>query len=422
MAWKLPIQVTTAFVTGVFLGLIITEGPLQIFNRLFSFYHAQTNLGEVKRILKRSYVLVGCILLTSLAFLFGIGYLEKIPTNLMLITAISACTVSLHRASYMIIYSQKKITGLITSYSLAFACLLTTYYLGDTLIPNTIERYFVGLILAFITLSIFAVREHYKITKISSTTDYKDKPHFYNPINKTDKTIKSKFKIQLWETLPYLLFGTFYFSTMFTDRILSWIYNPLIHSAHTGLPMIFNTVYHSGADMALVVLFPTSIIQYIMIVPIFMEINNISLVTKISEAKTLNKYITEKHTKLLLISILTSIITALILNFIIAIFDTDLSKPGLHILQIASISNVFLAIFTSNTLFLLLLNKAKQLAVISILCTIIVSSLGIILGQKGFENIVFAYLVSSIFGGLTSTVCILKIIKNSSSILFARFV
>ena len=422
MAWKLPIQITTAFVTGVFLGLMITEGPLQVFNRLFSFYNAQTNLGEVKRLLKRSYVLVGCILSISLVLLWGIGYLEKISTNLIMIATISVCTVSLHRASYMIIYAQKKMAKLIISYSIAFASLLVTYYFGQTLIHDDISRYFAGLILAFVALSIFAIHEHYKLTRISYAVDYADKPHFYNPISKTDKTIKSKFRVQLWETLPYLLFGTFYFSTMFTDRFLSWIYNPLVHSTNMGLPMIFNTVYHSGADLALVVLFPTSIIQYIMMMPIFMEISNISLVTKTSQAKSINKHIDKKYKKLFLISIVTSIITAVILNFAINIFDTGLSESSLHVLQIASIGNVFLAIFTSNSLFLMLLNKAKHLAIISIISTIIVSSLGIILGQKGFENIVFAYLASSIFGGVVSTIYTRKIMKNSSSILFARFV
>ncbi len=422
MAWKLPIQVTTAFVTGVFLGLLITEGPLQVFNRLFSFYHAQTNLGEVKRLLKRSYVLVGCILSISLVLLWGISYLEKISTSLVMITTISVCTVSLHRASYMIIYAQKKIIGLIVSYSIAFACLLVTYYFSETLIHDAISRYFAGLILAFIALSIFAIHEHRKITKISSAIDYADKPHFYNPISKTDKTIKSKFTIQLWETLPYLLFGTFYFSSMFADRFLSWIYNPLVHSANMGLPMVFNTVYHSGADLALVVLFPTSIIQYIMMVPIFMEINNLSLVTKTSQAKNINKYIDAKYKKLFLISIVTSVITALILNFTINIFDAGLSITSLHILQIASISNIFLAILTSNSLFLMLLNKTKHLAIISMISTITVSFLGIILGQKGFANIVFAYLASSIFGGVVSTIYVRKIMKHSSSILFARFV
>lgn len=422
MAWKMPIQITTAFVSGVFLGLAITEGPLQVFNRLFSFYHAQTNMGEVKRLLKRSYLLVGGILSITLVLLWTISLFDKIPSNLAMIITISISTVSLHRASYMIIYSQKRIGILITSYSIAFGCLLATYYLTGNLIPDSVDRYFAGLVLAFAALSLFAISEHLRLIKVSSKTISSDKPHFYNPISKTDKTIKSKFKVQIWETLPYIFFGTFYFSTMFSDRILSWIYNPLVPSLHTGLPMIFNTVYHSGADMALIVLFPTSIIQYIMMSPIFLEINNISVVTKISQVNYLSKHLEKKYNQLFLISILISIMTALILNFSINVFDTSLSQVSLHVLMIASISNIFLAIFTANILFLMLLNKTKYLAMITMISTIIVTTFGMLLGQQKFENIVFAYLTSSIFVSVVSTIYTRKIIKNSTSILFARFV
>lgn len=421
MAWRMPIQITTAFVSGVFFGLIITEGPLQVFNRLFSFYHAQGNMGEVKRLLKRSYLLVASILLTALVLLWAFSYFEKVPPIFVMIITISASTVSLHRTSYMIIYALKKIGILITSYSVAFGCLLTTYYFAGSLVPDSVNRYFVGLVLAFAALSIFAISEHHKLAKISPTT-ITDKPHFYNPISKTDKTIKSKFRIQVWETLSYLLFGTFYFSMMFTDRILSWIYNPLVSSLHVGLPMIFNTVYHSGADMALIVLFPTSIIQYIVMTPIFLEINNICVVTKISQVKNISNYLEKKYKKLFLISLLVSISTAFILNFIINMSDVGLSEISIRILLIASIGNIFLALFAANSLFLMLLNKTKNLAIISIVSTIIVATLGIVLGQQKFENIVFAYLSSSIFGSIISTVYVRKIIKNSGSTLFARFV
>jgi len=44
MAEKLPADIIIAFIAGVFLGLIFTEGPIQVFNRLFSFYYSQSNI------------------------------------------------------------------------------------------------------------------------------------------------------------------------------------------------------------------------------------------------------------------------------------------------------------------------------------------------------------------------------------------
>src|SRR5712692_8665376 len=107
MAWGLPMQITTAFVLGVFLGLFISEGLLQIFSRLFVFYHEQTNIGEVKRLLKRSYFLLSIILCAAVLSLYAYAYFEHLPNGLIEVTIISTVTISIHRTSFMIIYALK---------------------------------------------------------------------------------------------------------------------------------------------------------------------------------------------------------------------------------------------------------------------------------------------------------------------------
>jgi hypothetical protein len=423
MAWGLPIKITSAFVIGVFLGLAITEGVLQVFNRLFAFYNSQTNIGEIKRLLKRSYCLIGIILSIAMGALFVIGSIEKIPLNLVVITVISTITVSLHRASYMIIYALKKLGHLIVSYSVAFASLLSVYYLGQSFFPDGTTRYFVGLVIAFVVLSIFAIYPHYKLTKNTSTIVSGEKPHFYNPISKTDKTIKSRFNVQLWEAMPYIVFGTTYFATLFADRILSWIYNPMVTSSGFGLPMAFNWVYHAGADMALVVLLPASIVQYVMMGPIFMHVNNISIKIKVSQVNSITKFIQGIYHKLLLATLLTSVPTAVLLNFLIPVImsHAGLSQTSLHVLQIASVANVFLSLFTANSLFLMLINKVKPLAIISTISALIVTLGGITLANSGFQNLVIAYLAAAIFAGITSAIYTNKTMKNATSLMFARF-
>lgn len=423
MAWGLPIPITTAFVIGVFFGLGIAEGTLQIFNRLFSFYNAQNNICEVKRLLKRSYYLIGVVLLVTIGLLFVIGNAEKIPTNLIAITTISTVTVSLHRVSYMIIYALKKIGQLIIAYSAAFASLLSVYYFGQPIISDGISRYFIGLVVAFVILSIFSVYQHFKLTKNISIVITGEKPHFYSPMNQTDKTVKSRFSVQIWETMPYLLFGIFYFATMFADRILSWMYNPIILKGGFGLPMAFNSLYHSGADLALVVLLPTSIIQYVMMGPIFMHINNMSIKIKVSQMNKINRFIQDMYRKLLLTTILTSVTTAAILNFVAPIIlNVGFSQTSLHVLQIASVANIFLSFFTANSLFMMLTNKIKPLAIMSIMSASIVISVGVFLAQFGFQNLVFAYLAASVLLGIASAIYTNKIMKNITSLVFSKFI
>ncbi|HEX5457200.1 MAG TPA: hypothetical protein VFX64_02310 [Candidatus Nitrosotalea sp.] len=422
MAWGLPIQITTAFVSGVFLGLVITEGTLQVFNRLFLFYNAQTNMGEVKRLQKRSYYLVGIVLSAVVCALFAIGYVAEIPLNLIGIVAISTVTVSLHRASYMIIYALKKLVQLIVAYTAAFASLLLVYYFGQPLIFDNVTRYFAGLLTAFVALSVFSIYQHHKLLKANTKTITGDKPHFYNPISRTDKTIKSRFGIQLWEVTSYSLYGTFYLVTMFADRILSWIYNPLVVSKGFGLPMAFNSVYHAGADLALVVLLPASIIQYVMMEPIHMHMNNVSIKIKVSQANEIGKYIQNTYRKLFLITMFVSITTAIILNLAApyVMSHVEFSKTSMHVLQVASVANVFLSLFTANSLFLMFTNKIKLLAIIVMISSLIVIVGGVLLASSGFENLIFAYLGATMFAGLISTIYANKVVKNASSILFAR--
>ncbi len=422
MAWGLPIKITTAFLGGVFLGLVITEGTLQVFNRLFLFYNEQTNMGEVKRLQKRTYALVAVVLSASVCTLFAVGYVLHIPLNLVSIMALSTVTISLHRASYMIIYALKKLGQLIVAYSAAFASLLLVYYLGSTIIPDNVTRYFVGLIAAFVALSVFSIYQHYMVLKANTVTISADKPHFYNPLSRTDKTIKSKFIVQLWEVIMYSIYGTFYLATMFADRVLSWIYNPLVAQEGFGLPFAFNSVYHAGADLALVILLPATIIQYVMMEPVHMHMNNVSINIKVSEADVLVGYFKNIYKKLLLLTLLSSVTTALVLNLAepYIMSHVTFSQTSMHVLQVASIANVFLSFFTANALLLMLTNKIKFLAIVTMISALIVVVGGIIFAQYGFENLVFAYLIASVFLGVTSTIYARKVIKNAGSILFSR--
>ncbi len=428
MASGLPIQVTTAFVIGVFLGLFLAEGPAQIFSRLFYLYYSQRNIDEVKRVLKRNYVMVAAILTIATGALYGFAYFTNIPFNLVTITVISTTTVSLHRTSYMIIFALRKLGHLIIAYSMAFTSLLLVYnFLPHQLMSDPILRYFTALVSSFVVLSIFAIYHHFKITRKNSTTVIGDeRPHFFKFVSVTDKSIKSKFSIQLWETMPQFLFGTLYFVMIFADRIISWISNPIIAANGIILPMGFNSMYHAGADLALAVILPTSIIQYLIMIPVSTRINNMNLTHKVSEMKKIHKFLQDRYKKLLLATIFVSLITAGILNLmapqIITTSHFATSQVSLHVFRFASISNVFMAIFAANSSFMMFMNRVKPCVVISIMSAIIVAGGGFLLVHWGVENIVFSYMASTIVAAVTSTLFARRIAKNAGNILFARFV
>ena len=422
MAFGLPLRTTTAFIAGIFLGLAISEGILQIFSRLFTFYHEQENVCEIKRILKRNYILISIVLSATVCLLYGIASITHIPYNLVNVSVISMITISLHRTSYMIIYALKKIKHVIFSYSSAFVTLLAVYYYLPNVIPEASTRYFAALGAAFAVLSILAIYHHYKIISKASVPVIPEEIHFFRPPSSTEITIMSRFKIQVWETMPSFLFGTFYFTMIFSDRILSWIFNPMAKTI--GLPMEFNSVYHAGADLALMVLLSTSIIQYVLMSPVYIQIGNMTLNHKIYEMKKITSFLQQRYRHLLTVSIISSIATVIVLNFAASsiIFHAGGSQISIQVLHIASISNIFLSIFAVNSLFIAFLNRIKIIAAIAMAGTSIVIIAGSILAQSGFENIIFAYLGATIMAAITSTFYTNKIMKNAGAMFFSKYV
>lgn len=426
MVWGLPTQITTAFIIGVFLGLAITEGPLQTFGRLVNFYYVQTNIDEIKRLIKRNYILFSLIMGGTIAGLYSIASLANIPFELVTITVISTLTIGLHRTSFVIIYALKKLGHLLISYSGGFGALLLVYFLSTDLIPDIITRYFVALGSALAVLTAFAIYNHFSIlTKSSINVLVGETPHFYNPITIRKKTIGSRFYIQLWETMPYFIFGMFFFSMLFLDRMISWVFNPIISSiGEIPLMMEFNPIYHAGADPALLVILPAAIIQYVIISPIFLHVSNITVSNNVSQVANVDHTIKKHYKNLLLATIIPSLVMAVILNLFASEIMEILkgTEQSLQILRIATFSNILVSIFAANSMILIFLNKINLIAAISVLATAIIGFGGFFLGEFGFENIIYSYLASAIFATAISSILIRKHMKNAGSLVFSRFV
>lgn len=421
MVSRLPTDYITALMIGVFLGIFITQGPMDVFQRLFVMNHSQLNTSEARRTVKRNFVLISFIVVAASSLLFLFGYLADSPIRLVLLSVISLATVSLHRASYMIVYALKKLKLLVVSYSVALSLLLLIYYLTSNVIPDIVSRYLMALGVAFVWLSISAVYAHYKTFSNSSTHGVH--PHFYKSPRGINNTIKARVRVQLWDAIPYYILGTFLFVMMFGDRLISWFFNPVLHTNKASLPLLFNTTYHSGADPATLIFLITSIAQYMIMAGFYHEMSNITITHKITQIGVIDDFLQKRYRKLMLASIVTSCCIAISLNFLGSEIMTRLgaSDVSLNILAIASIGNVFISIFVANTMFATFMNRIKTLAIIALIASLILVLGGFVLAQKGFENIVYAYLVSALISASLSSIYIMRIIKNATSIYFARF-
>jgi hypothetical protein len=432
---RLPIEITTAFMLGVFLGLLISGGQLQGTGRLLSMYKSQANIGEVKRILRRNYLLLSIIIIAAISGVYGIATLTGTPRYLIAITMISTASLTLHLSSYTLLYVLRKIWQILASYAAALAMLVIVYYELSGAIPNPTLRYFVGLGSAFLVLSVSGIYYHLRIflskdsSLLSSEVDKRDDasqvdpPSFYNPVTTSTKTISSNFHVQIWETIPYYIFGMFFVSMLFGDRVISWAFNPHLISG-TSYPLLFNTAYHVGADTALLVLFPAMIVQYVMMGPVYEHVHNMSLSAKVTEAGQVDFFLQQKYKQVLVATLTTSCISAsLVISLaprIVALLGG--SSASAHILFVAALSNILMSIFGANALFLSFLNRIRSLAVIVIAGTIFVGVVGIALGLTGFQNVVYAYLGMSMMIVILSYAEVSKYLRRVASIHLAKFV
>ena len=438
MTRLLPVQVTTAFLSGVFLGILISEGSTQAFNRLFSFYYSQGNIGEAKRILSRNDNFVLTAIIVSASALIAIGFLANLPLPLILITIFSTATIAIHRSSYLVIYSLKKLGDVVVAYAAALTALVLVFlYLPQFVIDFIIRfipsfllvspqeivmRYFFALLVAFAILSVPAAYYDSKIMSSKSSAP-PEAPHFYAPFSIGDKTVPSRLGIQLWETLPYFIFGTFFFLMIFADRIISWIFNPFV-SDYGSLPLEFNSAYHVGADPALLILLVTTIVSYVILSPIYDRLGNASSRLTVASAGSVENILQNTYNQLLIASMLASTALAFFLNYE-ALEIVQYLRGGvisLQILRVASIADVFLSIFFVNAMFLTLVNKVKVAAVISVVCAMIVVCVGTLFGLVGFQYIIWAYLFSAFVAMVSSTTYCVRMRGKFSKLFLGRYV
>lgn len=428
MAQVLPADITIAFVVGVFSGLILTEWLLQAYSRLFFMYYEQKNIGEVKRSIRRSYAIMAIILSGFSAVAFVYSAISDIPLLLTTITIGSAVAVSIHRVSFNIIYSLKKIKAIFVAYTTAFSLLAGMFYaLPAVMEIGVTERYFASLFSAFIVLTGFAAYYHFRLQfgnkpKVSNSLT----PDFYRHPSTTAKTLRSRYKVQLWESLPFSMYGTFYFVMIFGDRVLSWLFNPYVIIASNGtfLPMMFNAEYHVGADVALLALVPVIIIQYMIMAPVYLMVHNKSLKLKISEIADMDASIKAVYRKLVIFSLAGALVSVAVLHNlgpeIISVFRG--SDVSLEVMRYASIGSISTSLFTANAVMMMFLNRAKIPAYLALAGGIMVLAAGSVFAQYGTANIALAYVLSSTAVAAASFVWVYKLLKAAPSTnLFARY-
>lgn len=422
MGWKIPLPDMSAIIVGAFLGVVMTEGTIQSFSRLFLLDYNQLNISGAKITLERSYAAFLLILIPVLSLLFAAGAAASIPFQLVVISILSTASISWHRISYLSIYALEKVKLLVISYSAAVLVLFVFFNFGSAYVPDVVTRYFASLGAALVVLSISPFYLYYSIfVRKPKPSNASKAIHFFRQPRMSSDTLKSRFAVQVWEVLPYSLYGTFFFIMLFSDRVISWYYNPLKFAA--GLPLLFNSVYHSGADTALLVLFPVLFVQYALLGSIHAELSNRTQDLKMAEMHMIQEFLRVKYTRLMAATLAVAISIAGILITLAPTFVTSLggSTASVIVLRIAALSNILISMFVANAAFLSLLGRAKPLAIMAFVGAATVISGGIYFGSSAFQDTVFGYLAAASIVAIASTVYASLLMEHADDIYFSRF-
>jgi hypothetical protein len=190
------------------------------------------------------------------------------------------------------------------------------------------------------------------------------------------------------------------------------------------LPISFNSVYHIGADLALVILLPAMLVQYVIAAPIYVLVHNRAINIKVSEKNKIDQFLQHSYRRLLLSSIFVSVVAAVLLNLFSGeimniLGGTDASA---RILLFASAGSVFLSVFGANSLYMIFLGRVKDLGLIAFVSAFVVAAGGIFAGQYGFENVVMAYVAGAAIAAIASCAVMASTIREAGSWLFSRYV
>lgn len=422
MDWRLPAPALTALALGVLLGMMVSEGHIWVYSRLLLFYHSQANVSETRRVVNRTYTLFLGVVTVAAGTLILTARMTGVPLGLAEIAAVAMITMSLHRFSFAAVYTLRKVRLSVEAYAGAIVLTLSIYFFAGALIPDGVTRYLVALGCGFLLLLLVAVQCTLQAYH-PSTAKAGDAPEFFRPLFINEKTLRSSFMVQLWENASFYIYGASFMLMMFVDRIVSWFYNPIHSVGGVNLPLVFNAEYHAGADMALFVVFPMGVIQYVMVGHVFEMLHNLALETPATEPGSIDKFLRRRYFITLAVTVLISgAIAGFFTLYAPSIINLLNGAPvSISILRIAAFSNVFLGVFIVNSSFVMVLNRPKVLATIALLSAFVVGVGGFLLGRLGFQDIVFAYLCSCVLAAVLSSVKLAQLMPRASSLFLSRF-
>jgi hypothetical protein len=405
----LSVEIATSIAIGTILSFVTVGGFTQAIARRGFFYIIQGYYGMARRVTFHFIFLgtIACLVLSGMVF--GMNTLLNLfPTHMLLITILYYFILNSIWLSVTVMYILRKellFSGLII---VGIGIVFVLFVLLD--IDIIVSQLISLLLVSFIGIGL----AHYFFKRAESKAEKGIEPKL------------PKMSVTIYNTMPYFLYGTFYFLFLFIDRLMAWSVD------NTFLPYLiwFRGDYELGLDFSLLVLIIPMGINEVVLSRLM---NNIQLSQKSylgQDIQKMNKKYIREYFVLVVVIFCVSIASAVALYYSLSIFmntfNPDMGtiiykNPITHYVFIASLAAyVFLAVALMNAVTLFSLsqpNKVVQSITPALITNLVV---GFVLSRWfGYEHAVIGLLVGSIVFVALSSMQVYSVLRKLDYYMYA---
>lgn len=382
---ELDVRTSTAIAMGTFAALVVTGGPAQAIGRKGLFYIKMEEYNLAYKITKKlfRYFVVQIAIVGLLVLVFNL-FFQLIPTDMLFHMFVYYILLSLLFTTFAIFYMME-LYGTISFYVLlgiflVYLCHSLIFHLG------IIYSQIISLIITDIVVFFDAFRRVKKLTEKSREKEGDAEP---------------RLSLLFYSLNPYMLYGTFYFMFLVTDRLLAWSAIPF-----QPYYIWFNVRDEIGLDWALIVLILLIGLSEVIIYEFMYRVNEDIISHPYFEARKFNRLYSKFFIKFNIIFFIIAVFVILLVYWSIRLLqqntewdfiDVFFVDPTPMIFIFAAISYAFVANALTNILFFF--SYSRYISVLKgIIFGLIVNFLvGLLLSRMlGYQYATVGLLVGSI--------------------------
>lgn len=406
---NLTVELATAIAIGTILSFMTVGGFTQAIARRGFFYIIQGYYGMARRVTFQFIILgmVACLVISVIIFVLN-AFIHLFPYHMILIIILYYFFLNTIWLSVTVMYILKKeivFTGLIII-GIGMVYILFVIVGVNIIVSQLISLLIVSLMGIGLAVYFFWSKE--------------------SKGEKGNQPSLPKMSVNIYNTLPYFIYGLLYFTFLFMDRIIAWSVN------NAFLPYLiwFRGDYELGLDFSLLVLIIPMGVNEVVLSKLM---NNIQQSQKSYLGQDISKmnrnYVLEYFKRVTLIFAI-SVISAILLYYSVSSFmdyfnpemgEVIYHNPITHFVFILSlIAYIFLAIGLMNSVTLFSMSQPKK--VISAITPALLVNIitGFVLSRWfGYEYAVVGLLVGSMLFVFLSSLQVYSVLRKLDYYMYA---